>query len=124
MWGTVKEIGVDDEGLLEFYQDYFTFPLYRDVDRSIYAAFGSRKIALTTWNPLRLWKGYKEMGRRISGKQIEGNYKGEGMIQGGILVFDATGALRYAYEEDIGSPLELADIRAAVMSVLNDNDEL
>lgn len=118
-WGTVKEVGVDDEGLWEFHHTFFPFPLYRDVGLKLYSALGSRKIALTTWNPLRLWKDYKELGRRMTEKQIKGNLKGEGMIQGGILIFDATGKLRYALEEDIGNPLELADIRAAVNAVVN-----
>ena len=123
LWGTVKEIGVDDEGLLEFYNDYYTVPLYRDVDRALYAAFGSRKIALTTWNPVQLWRGYRELGRRVAEKKISGNLKGEGLIQGGILIFDATGTLRYAYEEEIGTPLDLDDIRAAVRAVLNEPKE-
>lgn len=122
-WGTVKEVGVDDEGLLEFYQNFFTYPLYRDTELQIFKAFGSRKIGLTTWNPIRLWKGYKEMGKRLKDKQIEGNLIGEGMIMGGVLVFDARGELKYAYEEDIGEPFELADIRAAVTAVVLKNNK-
>lgn len=122
VWGTVKETGVDDEGLYDFYNRFYTFPLYRDVTLAIYTAFGSRRIALTTWNPWRLWNGYQELKNRMTDQRIKGNYKGEGMIQGGVLVFDAAGTLRYAYEEDIGTPLEVEDIRAAINAVL-DGDE-
>jgi hypothetical protein len=118
MWGTVKETGVDYEGLAEFTNSFFPHALFRDVDLALYTAFGSRKIGLTTWNPFRLWKGYKDMGNRLSEKKIEGNLIGEGMIQGGVLIFDATGTLRYAYEEEIGTPFEMEDIRAAVNDVL------
>jgi AhpC/TSA antioxidant enzyme len=118
-WGTVKETGVDDVGLYEFYNSYYTFPLYRDVELQLYTkAFGSRKIALTTWNPLRLWRGYKEMGARLEQKKIDGNLKGEGMIQGGVLIFGASGKIEYMYEENVGEPLQVNDIRAAVNAML------
>jgi hypothetical protein len=117
-WGTVKETCVDDVGLLEFYDSYFTFPLFRDVELQLYTALGSRKIGLKTWNPFRLYRGYKELGSRMSEKKIEGNLKGEGMIQGGVLVFGASGQIEYAYEEDVGEPLEMDDIRAAINAVL------
>jgi hypothetical protein len=113
LWGIVKETGVDDEGLYEFQKTYYPFPLYKDVQWAIYNAMGNRKIALTTWNPWKLWKGYKAMSQRLKQQKIDGNLKGEGMIQGGILVFDASGILRYAYEEEIGTPLDMKDIRGA-----------
>jgi AhpC/TSA antioxidant enzyme len=119
-WGTVKETGVDDVGLYDFYHSYYTFPLFRDVELQLYTkAFGSRKIGLSTWNPLRLWRGYQEMGNRMTEKKIDGNLKGEGMIQGGVLVFGASGAIEYMYEENVGDPLEMDDIRAAVNVVLS-----
>jgi hypothetical protein len=113
LWGIVKETGVDDEGLYEFQKTYYPYPLYKDVDWAIYKAMGNRKIALTTWNPWKLWKGYKALSQRLKEQKIDGNLKGEGMIQGGILLFDAQGILRYAYEEEIGTPLDVTDIRAA-----------
>jgi hypothetical protein len=113
LWGIVKETGVDDEGLYEFQKTYYPYPLYKDVEWAIYKAMGNRKIALTTWNPWKLWKGYKALSQRLKEQKIDGNLKGEGMIQGGILLFDAQGILRYAYEEEIGTPLDIKDIRAA-----------
>lgn len=117
MWGVIKEVGVDDEGLSEFHNSFFNFPLYLDVERQTFQAFGSRRIGLTTWNPLRLYRGMKEMGNRLSSKNITGNYVGEGMIQGGIMLFDTAGNLRYAYDEQIGSELPVEEIQAAIDAI-------
>ena len=124
-WGIVKETGVDDEGLLEFYNTYFTFPLVLDQNLSIYQGMGNRKIAFRTWNPIRLWRGFRSMNSRLKEKSIEGNLVGEGMIQGGILVFDKEGKIQYAYEEAIGDELDVDDIVAAIKAVRGEgSDEL
>jgi len=80
MFGIVKEIGVDDEGLSVFYNDHFTYPLYKDDDLVVYNDFfGKRKLKLTTYNPFTLYKGYKEMNKRLKSKKLDGNLTGEGM---------------------------------------------
>lgn len=120
MWGIIKEVGVDDEGLAEFYNKYYTYPLYKDDKLAVYQAFGNRKIKLNTWNPIKLYKGYKEMTKRVAKeKNITGNLKGEGIIQGGVLVLDKQGQIQYVYEEDIGNELEMKDIQAAVDAVVS-----
>lgn len=123
LWGVVKETGVDDEGLLEFYNKYFPFPLFLDENRSIYQGMGNRKIKFRTLNPIRLWRGFRSMGSRLKEKKIEGNLVGEGMIQGGILVFDKDGKIQYAYEEAVGEELDMDDIRAAVKAVRGKGSE-
>lgn len=55
MFGLIKETGVDDEGLAEFNQKSFPFPLYRDADRAFYEALGNRKLSLP-WNPISMVK--------------------------------------------------------------------
>eukprot|EP00985_Skeletonema_marinoi_P008152 scaffold3626_cov120-Skeletonema_marinoi.AAC.4 len=123
MWGVVKETGVDDEGLSKFYNDYFTFPMFKDEGLVLYNDFfGKRKIALTTYNPFKLYKGYTEMTKRLNGKSLDGNMTGEGMIQGGIVIFDNQGNARYAYEEIIGDELVIDDIVAALEDVANDEN--
>ena len=122
MFGVVKEIGVDDEGLATFYKDYFPFQLYRDDDLVFYNEFfGKRKLRLTTWNPFKLYSGYKEMSTRLKKKNLEGNMVGEGMIQGGIIIFDKNGNARYAYEEETGSEIPMEDIVAALREVQNND---
>jgi len=131
MFGVVKETGVDDEGLRAFQKDHFTFPLYRDENLDFYRAFGDKKITSTmSWstllNPYKMYKGLKEVGKRMKEKNIEGNMIGEGMKTGGIIVFGKDGEPKYAYPEITGSPLETDDILAALRDVAggSGNNEL
>lgn len=121
MFGTVKEIGVDDEGLAAFYNDHFEFPLYKDDGLVLYNDFfGKRKLWFTTYNPFKLYSGYMELKNRLAQKKLEGNMLGEGMVQGGVILFDKNGKARYAYEEETGKELVIDDIVAALKAIQND----
>jgi len=102
MFGIVKETGVDDEGLLDFHKNFFSFPLYKDETSQFYTALGNRKLGLETWNPFRLYKGYKDLSKRMEEKKISGNLKGEGLVQGGAIVFDKELNVRAVYMEKTG----------------------
>ena len=117
LFGVVKETGVDDEGLAEFHQSYFPYQLYRDKDLFLYKALGQRKARLTTYNPFRLYSGFKSMNSRHKKKKIKGNMKGEGIIQGGVVIFNKDGEAKFAYKEDTGSDLPVEDIISAVRAV-------
>jgi sensor domain CHASE-containing protein len=39
------------------------------------------------------------------------------MVQGGVLVFDKQGELRYAYNEETGTELNMEDVQDAIDSV-------
>ncbi|KAL7535885.1 hypothetical protein ACHAXR_007781 [Thalassiosira sp. AJA248-18] len=117
LFGVVKEVGVDDAGLTDFRENFSPYPLYRDEETIFYNALGARKIALKTWNPLRLFRGMRDIGKRLKAKGITGNYKGEGVIQGGIIIFDKNGVARYAYREETGYEVPIEDIIAAVKAV-------
>lgn len=120
-WGIVKETGVDDEGLMEFHNTYFDFPLYRDVDLSAYAAFGNKSILsnMTTWNPFKLYRGFQELNKRLKEKSLEGNMKGEGLTKGGVFVLNPDGEVVYAMEEMTGSSLDMDEIKAAMDALRN-----
>jgi hypothetical protein len=122
MFGTVKEIGVDDVGLGEFHEEYYKYPLYRDDGMVLYDDFfGNRRITkLDTYNPFKLYSGYRAMTSRVKGKKLDGNLRGEGIVQGGIIVFDRDGNARYAYEEETGKELVMEDIIAALRAVHDD----
>merc|ERR1712194_862527 len=83
LFGIVKEVAVDDEGLLEFHDDFFPHPLYKDSSLQFYEAMGKRKITtLRSWNPLRLYRSFKAMQARLKSKStLTGNMVGEGLVQ-------------------------------------------
>jgi len=114
LFGIIKEVGVDDEGLLEFHK-YFNHPLYLDPSNQFYKALGSRSIlTVRTWNPLRWYRAFKSMNERIARKNLTGNYVGEGLIQGGVIIFDRSGTPRAVYQELTGQELPMDDIIAAL----------
>lgn len=127
IFGTVKETGVDDKGLTEFYHDHFQFPLYRDEDLFFYKVFfGDKKLGLSSlpWNPVKLYKGYKNMTQRLTKKGLAGNPTGEGIVKGGIIIFDKFGIAKFAYEEQTGSELPIDDILKAIQAIKDGKDEL
>jgi AhpC/TSA antioxidant enzyme len=108
--------------LTEFYTEYFTFPLYRDENLDFYRAFGDGKITdnmswTSLFKPWRIVKEMKAMSQRLSKKKIQGNYKGEGLKTGGIIIFGADGAAKYTYPEATGYELDMDDLLAAVQAV-------
>lgn len=118
LFGTVKEVGVDDEGLTAFFEDHFTYPLYKDDGLVFYNDFfGQRSLKLTTYNPIRLFRGFRKMGRRLKEKGLEGNMVGEGLVQGGIIIFDTDRNARFAYEEETGKELNIEDIVASLKAL-------
>jgi len=114
IFGIVKEVGVDDEGLAEFESNFFPYPLYRDESTTFYNALGSRKMSVKSWNPIKIFRGLRKVYKRLSKKNISGNMTGEGLTQGGIIIFDKNGKARYAYREETGSEVPINDIIAAV----------
>ena len=63
--------------MVEFYSDYFKYPMYRDEETVFYKALGSRKLGLKSWNPVKIFRGLREVGRRLKAKGISGNFKGK-----------------------------------------------
>lgn len=124
LWGLIKETGADDEGLLAFQSDFYSHPLYRDENKDFYDALGNRKLKLTTWNPFKMYSGMKKMGNRLKEKKIEGNMKGDGLVQGGVIIFGRDGKARYAYKEETGMELPVDDILAALKAVKSGKTEL
>lgn len=118
LFGIIKETAVDDEGLTEFYNKYFPFPIYRDVDLKFYQALGDGKISdIFSYNPIRIFKSFREIGKRIKEKDLEGNYVGEGLKTGGVIVFGADSDPKYMAVEQTGTALDEEALLAAVKAV-------
>ena len=116
-WAVVKEV-VDPEGVLNLYQQYFRFPFFLDAKRALYTALGERRIKLLSKKILKL----SMLKKRCKEKGIEGNIlgKGEGMILGGVIVFDRRGNIRYAHQEQFSHELPVDEIRAAIRQVVDE----
>ena len=114
LFGVVKETGIDDEGLAEFSKKYFGgFPLYCDKSYCFYQALGDRKTVQlpSLWT---VFTSFLSAWTRIGSKNIEWNSKGEGVVQGGIMIFDAKGKLKFAYKEETGVDVPVKDIAIAL----------
>lgn len=117
LFGVVKEVGVDDEGLAEFHSNFFSYPIYRDEEKTMYTALGLRKLSFKSWNPFKIFRDIRNIMKRLKGKNISGNLTGEGIVQGGIIIFDKNGKARYAYREETDLEVPVGDIIAAVRAV-------
>jgi AhpC/TSA antioxidant enzyme len=109
LWGIVKETGVDDMGLLDFYEKFFRFPLYKDDKWLVYKAMGNRKITMKS-----LMAGLLKSRGRYKKKNIETTNLGEGWLQGGLLIFDKYGRLQFGSEEHFGHEINIEELRAAI----------
>jgi hypothetical protein len=116
-WAVIKEIGIDDEGLLSMYQEHFPFPFYRDTELRLYKALGDRRVKRTDV----LMKTIPAT-RRVRRKGFTGNMygKGEGFLLGGILIFNQQGKIRYAYQDIFGAPLPVKEIRQVLQQVIDE----
>lgn len=112
----VKEVDVDDEGLQEFHSKFFHYPLYLDDNLDVYKALGERKMGF--FGLMKLFsKGiFGSMSSRLKKKQIEGNLKGEGLLQGGLIIFDKGGKAIYSYQEITGDELPMEAVYTVVSS--------
>ena len=117
IFGIVKESDVD--GLAEFYNKYFTYPVYRDSSFTFYEALGSRKVALTSLiNPLSIVSLACETWERMKTKDIKGKLTGgEGLVQGGIIAFDTKGKPLFMYQEETGKDLPIAKLITALEAI-------
>lgn len=100
----------------------FTFLFQRLLRNVFYQALGSRKLTVSTWNPFKIFRGIRNIYKRLGSKNISGNLKGEGLVQGGIVIFDKLGA-RYAYREETGMEVPTDDIIAVVRHIRSEADQ-
>lgn len=110
--GVVKETGIYDHGILTFYQEYFrSNALYLDKEWNIWK-FWSRG----HYCPVRSFIPFIYSLRRLRRKGIVFGEKPttKDKKQGGVLIFDGNGFLRFAIEEYDFYELDLKLVSSAV----------
>lgn len=116
----------DDLGIGVFDQQYFSCgTLYLDEERTLYSLLGERKIGLPMGKVLNPFKWgelkaeLKTMQARMESKGVDGNMKGDGLVQGGVLVVGPSPECEvlYTYLEETGSVLPVDEIEAAVKTL-------
>ena len=100
--GVVKqeESAEGDLGVVEFQNKYFSCAkaLYLDEKR---------------W---KMWTDMQSLGARLKDKGVEGNMKGDGLVQGGIVVVGPAPecAVLYTYFEETGKEIPVLELDAAI----------
>lgn len=132
VFAVVKESSMDVEGLPEFVADIFASrPIYGDTSYAFYHALGDRKVGLShLLNPttllaiLRDTFGLDRLTLSFSPKSQKKTppcntllTKGDGIVQGGIIIFGANGKPFCMYPEETGNDLRVADILSALAAL-------
>lgn len=122
LYGIIKEVGVDDEGLSDFENKYFkNNDIFIDQQKGFYAALGNNSLLsqpLHSWNPFKLYTDFNKLMGRMKEKGIEGNVKGEGLLKGGLYIVSPTAGVLYEHKEVSGTPMPYAEIEKVVATLL------
>jgi hypothetical protein len=115
MIGVVKGGIKAGDTLLNFYTNHFKYPIFEDEKWLIYRLMGHRLLS-----PMKIIKGV--VSSRNRKRHAENNIHSQitsddGRVQGGLLVFDRRGKLRYALDEDFGKPLDIEVLRTAIRAI-------
>jgi AhpC/TSA antioxidant enzyme len=132
IFGIVKETGVDDDGLIDFYRNYFSYPLYRDTSYSFYQALGDyRKVGFESIIvPLGIYSWFCDTWFRITRQKkntkIKGlSNRGEGLVFGGIIIFKENTLEPVAMlQEQLGVDLAVLDIVQALDYIRQQQQQL
>jgi len=96
----VKETGIDDDGLKEFITEYFPYVCYKDQERVFYKNLGSGTMFLG-FNPMNIVELIMNSKQMMQDLNVSSwNTKGEGLLQGGWILFDTDGIPVAAFQED------------------------
>jgi AhpC/TSA antioxidant enzyme len=114
--GIIKETDVDNEALLNFYEEYFNHPIYKDEKWHIFKKLlGDRK--LTT---IQLLRTYRKLTKRFKERKIMNRpLGGDIFTQGGVLIFDKSGMIRRIFYEIFTEDLEIEEMKTAIEQARN-----
>jgi hypothetical protein len=99
--------------MIDFHKDYFRHPLYMDKNWVIFKALGSRMISL--W---KLLSSVSKLEKRYKQNIIQNiPFGGDIFTQGGILILDRKGQLRYAHYENYGEELDFEEFEQVIQDI-------
>jgi peroxiredoxin len=107
---------------VESFQAYWDGPVYLDSDMALYKTVHGGKLrknsVLNLLNPA-VWA----RGRRASKDIEDSNFKGEGLILGGLMVVDTSGKIVYSFaEQDFGVHAPQDEVLAACKAAAKGNN--
>lgn len=122
----IKETGLDDQGILDFYEKFFRFPVYKDGRQGVYKAMGSRSFfSFPTMNPCKLMQMIRNARRRHKEMGIKWTVpKGDFSLMGGLLVFNARGEIVYEYSEESFETFPSQGLRLAIRAAIAEQKQV
>lgn len=110
--GIIKETSTTtNDALLDFYNNYYTYPIYKDAKWTIYKeTLGNRKVPL-----VKFLLAFRMMNRRyVENNIVNIPFGGDLFTQGGVLIFDKDMKLRSIFHENYTQLLNMYEIRCAI----------
>ena len=98
---TLAAIGLEELGLDEFVKgEYFKGDLYVDAEKNNYKALDFKRYNVLTIVPALAAKETRNSLSRANLRKITGNYKGDGMQNGGLIIVGAGGELLLSFKQN------------------------
>ncbi|XP_060066477.1 prostamide/prostaglandin F synthase-like, partial [Ylistrum balloti] len=109
-------VGLEELGLDDFVSgEFFTGDLYLDLKKQCYKDLGFKRLNFLSLFPAILSKVSRDAMNKAKKEKIDGNFKGDGMQNGGILIVAAGGKLLLSFKQDNPADhLESTEILKAV----------
>ena len=121
--GVTKETGIDDEGIVEFYRDYFNSnTIYKDEKWNLYKAMGGKQLGFVGMIKAQ-FNGYSRWKRKnITGSKNHGQT--DPWMLGGLLIFDKQGYLVNSIDEVTGLEFPIDRIQRAIEGIQKMNESV
>ncbi len=108
-------------GVAEFQtKAWYNYPVFMDSSREFFAALGNKSLLqqpLSSWNPFTLYADFNAVAARVKDKGLEGHVKGEGLLQGGLIIVSPTEGVTFVLNEKTGYELPYEKIEEALARV-------
>jgi AhpC/TSA antioxidant enzyme len=120
LFGVIKDTG-DEESIVQYYEKYFPFPIYVDPSMAFYQALGDRKLSLSqilttkeAWKSILSQTYQSVFSSKPSPPHVTASWVGEtmaassvgdGMLLGGLVLWDRHGQPVAMYPEQTELPL-------------------